>query len=77
MAHYLQVMCLVSRFWDPATKDWGGTEAGGTLIDISTQSEDDNPARTIPVGIVVLEDGTFEAVPMKFINIYPSATPQP
>ena len=69
MAHYLQVKCLVNRFWDPEIKDWDGTPVGGTLIDISTQSEEDNPGRTIPVGIVVLDDGNFEAVPMKFISI--------
>ena len=69
MAHYLQVKCLVSRHWDPSMKDWDGTLIGGTLIDISTQSEEDNPQRTIPVGIVVLDDGNFEAVPMKFISI--------
>jgi len=75
MAHYLQVKCLVNRFWDPDTKDWGGTIAGGTLIDISTQSEEGQHDRTIPVGIVVLEDGSFEAVPMKFITIEPVPGP--
>jgi len=69
MSHYLQVKCLVSRFWDPSIKDWDGTLANGTLIEIATQSEDDYPERTIPIGIVVLEDGNFEAVPMKFISI--------
>jgi len=65
MAHYLQVKCLISRFWDPDIKDWDGTLASGTLIDISTQSDEDNHDRTIPVGIVVLDDGNFEAVPIE------------
>ena len=72
MTNYLQVQCLTGRFWDPETKDWCGAITNGTLIDISTQSEDENPNRTIPVGIVVLEDGSFEAVPMQFINIMPA-----
>ena len=73
MAHYLQVSCLVNRFWDPDTKDWSGTVKNGTLVDIATQSEEGNHERTIPVGIVVLDDGNFEAVPMQFINIAPVA----
>ena len=70
MAHYLQVKCLTGRFWDPDTKDWGGIVMGGTLIDITTQSEEGNNNRIIPVGIVVLDDSTFEAVPMQFITAY-------
>ena len=68
--HYVQVKCLVNRYWDPATKDWGGQETTGTLIDISAQTCESDPSRTIPVGIVVLEDCTFEAVPMQFINAH-------
>ena len=70
MTNYLHVQCLTNRYWDPETKDWGGTITTGTLIEISTQSDEGNNDRIIPVGIVVLEDGTFEAVPTKFINIY-------
>ena len=69
MAHYLQVKCLINRFWDPATKDWDGTWEDGTLVDISTQTEEGNSGRIIPVGIVVLTDGAFEVAPMKFITV--------
>ncbi|MCL2378294.1 MAG: hypothetical protein FWC77_04115 [Defluviitaleaceae bacterium] len=72
MPHYLHVNCLTNRFWDPETKDWDGTLASGTLIEISTQSDEGNNDRTIPVGIVVLEDGTFEAIPMQFMSAIPA-----
>jgi len=70
MTHYLQVKCLTNRFWDPATKDWGGTEEIGTLVDISTRSDEGNPARLIPVAIVILANGQFEAVPTEFVAMH-------
>ena len=68
IANYISVKCLIDRFWDTGTKDWDGTWVDGTLIDVSTQTEEGNSGRIIPVGIVVLETGAFEAVPMRFIT---------
>ena len=76
MTQYLQVNCLVNRFWDPDKKDWDGVLTGGTLIDTSTQSDEGDNSRIIPVGIVVLDDGSFEAVPMQFITIHIGSNPE-
>ena len=68
MTHNIPVQCLINRFWDPLTKDWDGDTAFGTLIDISTQSADDNSGKLTPVGIVVLETDAFYSVPIEFIT---------
>lgn len=64
----IQVTCLVDRYWSPAAKAYKGTEEHGTLIDIITQSSEEDIDQMIPVGIVVLDDGTFQAVPVEFIK---------
>ena len=66
MTENMQVTCLLDRYWDPATMDYAGTEKSGTLIDISMQSAEEDSGKLIPVGIVVLDDNTFQSVPMDF-----------
>lgn len=68
MTENMQVTCLLDRYWDPATMDYAGTEKSGTLIDISMQSAEEDSEKLIPVGIVVLDDNTFQSVPMDFIK---------
>ena len=70
MAHNIPVRCLINRYWDPATKAWAGDTVSGTLIDISTQSADDNSGKLkfIPVGIVILETDEAHSIPMEFIS---------
>lgn len=68
MTESIPVTCLLDRYWDPATMDYAGTEKSGTLIDISVQNAEEDPGKLIPVGIVVLEDNTFQSVPMNFIT---------
>lgn len=67
MAQNIQVKCLVNRFWDPAIMDWDGDLFSGILIDFSTQSSEDFSGKIIPVGIVLLENDTFQSVPMEYI----------
>lgn len=68
MTENMQVTCLLDRYWDPATMDYAGTEKSGTLVDISMQSAEEDSGKLIPVGIVVLDDNTFQSVPMEFIK---------
>ena len=69
MTDSIQVQCLINRVWNISTKDWDGDTVSGTLIDISTQSADDNSDKIIPVGIVMLETtGAFHSVPVEFIT---------
>lgn len=68
MTENMQVTCLLDRYWDPATMDYAGTEKSGTLVDISMQSTEEDSGKLIPVGIVVLDDNTFQSVPMEFIK---------
>jgi len=68
MKHSIPVECLIERSWNPITKTWDGTTANGTLIDIVSQSAEDNFSKLIPVGIVTLETGAFESVPLEFIT---------
>lgn len=68
MTENMQVTCLLDRYWDPAIMDYAGTEKSGTLIDISMQSAEEDSEKLIPVGIVVLDDNTFQSVPMDFIK---------
>jgi len=68
MTQHIQVRCLIDRFWDPHLLAWDGSEINGTLIDVSTQTADDTSGKLIPVGIVLLEDDTFQSVPMEFIE---------
>ena len=64
----IRVSCLLDRYWDPATKSFSGTEYPGTLIEISTQSADDNSGGLFPVGIVLLDNNTLHSVPIEFIE---------
>lgn len=64
----MRVTCLVDRYWDPVTKAFSGTEASGTLLEVSVQNSEEHSGELIPVGIVVLDDGTFQSVPMEHIQ---------
>ena len=68
MTETIRVTCLVDRYWDPTTLNYDGEEKTGTLIDISTGTDEDNIGETIPVGIILLDDNTFQSVPMEFIT---------
>ena len=68
MIESMPVSCLVNRTWNTPTKDWVGQRVEGMLINISTQSDTNNQSKLIPVGIILLNDGTFESVPMEFIK---------
>jgi len=68
MTHNIPVQCLVGRSWNPVAKVWDGETMVGTLIDFSMQSAEDDSAKLIPVGIVLLDTGAFQSVPMEFIT---------
>ena len=68
MTQEYQVNCLVNRVWEISIQDWQGDWISGTLIDISTQSDEATPEKFIPVGIVKFNDGSFQSVPMDFIQ---------
>ena len=68
MMQNISVKCLVDRSWNICEKKWEGDLVNGTLIDISTQSEEDNSGKLIPVGIVLLDNNTFACIPMAFIT---------
>jgi len=67
MAQDIHVSCLINRYWDPSALYWDGEMVTGTLLEISTQTAEDDSSKFIPVGIVLLEDGTFQSVPVEFI----------
>lgn len=64
----IKVTCLLDRYWDPVKKIYSGTECSGTLIDVSIQSEEKHSGNLFPVGIILLDDNTFQSVPMEFIK---------
>ena len=68
MTENIRVICLIDRYWDPETKKYAGTESAGTLIDVSVKHEEDDKSQLSPVGIAMLDDGTFQSVPMEFIT---------
>lgn len=68
MTETIRVTCLLDRYWNTTEKTYRGTEKNGTLIDVSMQSSEENADKLIPAGIVVLDDGTFQSVPMDFIK---------
>ena len=68
MSSNITVQCLVNRSWDIATRKWVGDTISGILIDISTQSADDDSGKLIPVGIVISETEEFHSVPVEFIT---------
>ena len=64
----MRVSCLLDRSWDPVTRSFVGTAHTGTLIGISTQSSEAHSGEQIPVGIVALDNNTFQSVPLEFIT---------
>ncbi len=68
MTQTIQVTCMVHRTWDTSAMVWSGDWISGTLIDISVQSTENNSGKLHPVGIVLLEDNTFQCIPMEFIK---------
>ena len=67
MVKNIPVECLLNRTRNLEKEMWDGDLINGTLVDISTQSTEDNFGKLIPVGIVLLENNTFQCVPMEFI----------
>jgi len=68
MTHNIGVSCLVNRIWNNTTLTWDGDKVDGILVGFSTQSDDDNSGTVIPVGIVIMDDSTFQSIPMAFIT---------
>ncbi len=68
MTESVRVACLLDRYWDPAEKAYAGVEKVGTLLEIATQSAEEDAGRLIPVGIVLMDDNTFQSVPMEFLK---------
>lgn len=68
MTESIRVTCLLDRYWNPATKQFDGTWQSGSLIDISVQTRQENPNGIGPAGIVLLDDNTFQCIPMEFIK---------
>ena len=56
MNEKIRVSCLIERYWSFSLLKWKGFSAIGTLINITTQSAEDDPNKLIPVGIVLLDD---------------------
>ena len=67
MKHNIPVECLIDRSWNPSTKIWEGRTVNGMLIDFVTQSAEDNSEKLVPTGIVILDSGAIESVPVEFI----------
>jgi len=68
MSHYYSVECLIDRSWNHMAKAWEGSVISGILIDFATQSAEDNSGKLMPVGIVRLETGKLECIPLDFIS---------
>lgn len=68
MTENIPVTCLLDRSWNPATREYDGTDYAGTLIEISTENSEEEPDKLISVGIVLLENNTFHSVPMEFVR---------
>ena len=68
MTENIPVKCLLDRYWNPATKQFAGTERDGTLIEITMASAEDDSSKAIAVGIVLLDDNSFVSVPVEFIT---------
>jgi len=67
----IPVKCTINRFWDTTDLKWRGETVYGTLITVSTLAADDI---LVPVGIILLDNNTFESVPMEFIEKYNDQT---
>ena len=61
----IRVTCLLDRSWDITAKEYIGTQKAGLLMDKATEEED---GKTVPTGIVLLDDGAFASVPLEFIR---------
>lgn len=68
MTENIRVTCLIDRYWDPETMSYDGTESAGTLIEISVQSAEADSGKISTVGVVMLDDGTFQSIPIEFIQ---------
>ena len=68
MKYNIPVECLVDRSWDPRAKIWVGRTVKGMLVDFLSQSAEDNFGKLIPAGIVLLNSGAIESVPVEFIT---------
>lgn len=64
----LQVTCLLGRSWNPSSKKFEGTDSDGTMIGIVPGSSEEEPGKIVPLGVVLLQDNTFQCVPMEFIR---------
>lgn len=61
----IRVTCLLDRSWDITAKEYIGTQKAGLLLDTASEEED---GKTVPPGIVLLDDGAFASVPLEFIR---------
>ena len=67
MTHNIRVKCILDRYWNPSEHHREGEIEEGVLVGFSTQTADDGSGKVIPVGIVMMEDDSFQSVPMEFI----------
>lgn len=69
MTENIRVTCLIDRYWDTEKMAYDGArEVQGSLLDFSTETAEHEPGKLIPVGIVLLDDGTFLSIPVEFIK---------
>ena len=68
MTHSIPVQCLINRSWNIASQKWDGETVNGTLIDISTQTDENLSGKSVSVGIVILTTGAFHSIPVEFIT---------
>ena len=61
----IRVTWLLDRSWDITAKEYIGTQKAGLLLDTASEEED---GKTVPTGIVLLDDGAFASVPLEFIR---------
>ena len=61
----IRVTCLLDRSWGITAKEYIGTQKAGLLLDTASEEED---GKTVPTGIVLLDDGAFASVPLEFIR---------
>ena len=47
---------------------FSGIESSGTLIEFVSQTTHYDSATLSPVGVVLLDDGTFQSVPLEFLH---------
>lgn len=69
MIENIPVTCLIDRYWDTEAKKYNGTTASGTLLAVNVQSDEYEPDILIPVGIVKMADGTFQSIPLEYLNV--------